>query len=36
MKPEFVAALEAIKRRQAVTEVREKIRESAGKDIHIF
>jgi parvulin-like peptidyl-prolyl isomerase len=36
MKPEIVAALEAIKRRQAVTEVREKIRESAGKDIHIF
>lgn len=36
MKPEIVAALEAIKRRYAVTELRKKIRESATKDIHIF
>jgi parvulin-like peptidyl-prolyl isomerase len=36
MKPEIVAALEAIKRRYAVTELRKKIRESATKDIHIL
>ena len=36
MKPEVIAALEAIKRRQAITELRTKIRESATKNIHIF
>jgi len=36
MKPEIVAALEAIKRRQAITELRQKIRESATKDIRVF
>jgi parvulin-like peptidyl-prolyl isomerase len=35
MKPEVIAALEATKRRQAITELRKKIRESA-KDITIF
>jgi parvulin-like peptidyl-prolyl isomerase len=36
MKPEVIAALEAIKRRQAVTELRKKIRESATKGIRVF
>ena len=35
MKPEVIAAIEATKRRQAITELRKKIRESA-KDISIF
>ena len=35
MKPEVIAALEAIKRRKAITELREKIRASS-KDITIF
>ncbi|MCX6846399.1 MAG: hypothetical protein NTU84_07550, partial [Verrucomicrobia bacterium] len=35
MKHEVIAALEAIKRRQAITELRQKIRESS-KDITIF
>ena len=36
MKPEVIAAIEAIKRRYAVTELRKKIRESATKDIRVF
>jgi parvulin-like peptidyl-prolyl isomerase len=36
MKPEVIAAIEAIKRRQAITEIRRKIRESATKDIRVF
>ena len=36
MKHEVIAALEAIKRRQAITEIRRKIRESATKDIRVF
>ncbi|MCX6847081.1 MAG: peptidylprolyl isomerase [Verrucomicrobia bacterium] len=36
MKLEVIAALEAVKRRQAITELREKIRGSAAKDIRIF
>jgi parvulin-like peptidyl-prolyl isomerase len=36
MKPEVIAALEAIKRRQALAELRRKIRESATKDIRVF
>ena len=36
MKPEVIAAIEAVKRREAVTELRTKIRESATKNIHIF
>jgi parvulin-like peptidyl-prolyl isomerase len=36
MKHEVIAALEAIKRRQAITELRQKIRESATKNIRVF
>jgi len=36
MKPEVIAALQAIKRREAVTELRKRVRESAMKNIHIF
>ena len=36
MKPEVIAALEAIKRRQALAELRKKIRESATNDIRVF
>jgi parvulin-like peptidyl-prolyl isomerase len=36
MKQEVIAALEAIKRRQAITELRQKIRESVTKDIRVF
>ena len=36
MKPEVIAALEAIKRRQVLAELRRKIRESATKDIRVF
>ena len=36
MKPEVSAALEAIKRRQALAELRKKIRESATNDIRVF
>lgn len=36
MKPELIAAIEATKRRKAITELREKIRASATKDIRIF
>lgn len=36
MKSEVIAALEAIKRRQAITELRKKIRESGSKEIRVF
>jgi parvulin-like peptidyl-prolyl isomerase len=36
MKPEVIAALEAIKRRQAIAELRKKIRESGSKEIRVF
>ena len=36
MKPEVIAAIEAIKRRQAIVVLRTKIRESATKDIRVF
>jgi parvulin-like peptidyl-prolyl isomerase len=36
MKPEVIAALEAIKRRQALAELRKKIRESGSKEIRVF
>lgn len=36
MKPEVIAALEAIKHREAVTELRKKIRESGSKEICVF
>jgi parvulin-like peptidyl-prolyl isomerase len=36
MKPEVIAAIEAIKRRQAIAELRKKIRESGSKEIRVF
>jgi hypothetical protein len=36
MKPEVIAAIEAIKRRQAIAELRKKIRESGSKGIRVF
>ncbi len=36
MKPEVIAALEATKRRQAIAELRKKIRESGSKEIRVF
>ena len=36
MKPEVIAAIEATKRRQAIAELRKKIRESGSKEIRVF